>query len=169
MPATCSGALACCMFGLYSNEPMMIPTSGSSTSISSKASSTAGIVVGRTDPADPVGCGSEISLTWIPLWGELTGDAPDCAGGDVAADLHSVEGDPLGRIVCTIAGRGRRRPQPGHVEHAPAGGDDLAVAHRGAGVGDLGQLGGGREPLDHVALGGGLRVAGRGEDRKSVV
>ena len=39
------------------------------------------------------------------------------------------------------------------------------VALGGAGVGDLGQLRGRLEAADHVALRGGLRVAGRGEDQ----
>jgi hypothetical protein len=57
MPASCSAAPAGCIFALSLFEPMMIPTRGSSTLISSKASSTAGIV------APWLGCGSsEISL-----------------------------------------------------------------------------------------------------------
>jgi hypothetical protein len=51
MPASCSAAPAGCIFGLSFFEPMMIPTRGASTSISSKAASTSGIgsrVVGTT-------------------------------------------------------------------------------------------------------------------------
>ena len=55
-------------------------------------------------------------------------------------------------------------PMPGHVEHPATRGDDLAVARGGAGVGHLGDRGRLLESLDHVALRGGLRVPGGGED-----
>src|SRR5680860_1281550 len=97
MPASCRAAPAGCILGLSFFEPMMIPTWGASTSISSKAFSTAGIVVA------PLGCGSsEISLICSSLGSGLitsTGYPLDRAGGDVGADLHSVEGDPAGSIV----------------------------------------------------------------------
>ena len=69
-----------------------------------------------------------------------------------------------GCIVCTIACLGRARSEPRHVQYPPAGGDDLAVALGGAGVGHLGDLRRLGEAADHVALRGGLRVAGGGED-----
>src|SRR5258706_5130012 len=135
MPASCRAAPAGCILGLSFFEPMMIPTWGSSTSISSNASSTAGIAVA------PVGCGSsEISLISSSLGSRVissTGYPLDRAGGDVGADLHSVEGDPAGRIVCAIARRGGRRPQCREVEHAAARGDDLAAALGRAGLGHL--------------------------------
>src|SRR5215203_4678591 len=123
MPSSSSALPAGSIFGLSFFEPMMIPTRGSSTSISLKASSTAGIVassLGSTGvvdgaPAVPLGLGSsEISL--ISLLCGLAGDPLDGAGGDVGADLHSREGDPAGGIVRTIARLGRARPQPGHVQ-----------------------------------------------------
>ena len=45
--------------------------------------------------------------------------------------------DPLGRSVGAVAGLARRRAEPGHVQHAAAGGHDLAVALGRAGVEDL--------------------------------
>src|SRR5262245_38341251 len=160
MPASCRAVPAGCIFGLSFFEPMMIPTRGASTSISSKASSTAGIGV------DSVGWGSsEISLISSFLWLGLTGDALDGAGGDVGAHLLPVELDPPGRIVCAIAGRGRGGPERRHVEDPTSGGKDLAVVLRRAGVGDLGELGGVVEAADRVAHRGALRVAGRGEDQ----
>src|SRR4029077_6754219 len=110
MPASSRALPAGCIFGLSFFEPMMIPTCGSSTSISSKASSTAGIVAAWVGSAGPVGAdvpvgwgwgSSEISL--ISFLFRLAGDALDGAGGDVGADLHSLEGDPAGGIVCAIA------------------------------------------------------------------
>ena len=51
----------------------------------------------------------------------------------------------LGGIVGAAAGVCRARPEPRHVEHAPARGDDAAVGvERGAGVRHLDSLGGGR-------------------------
>src|SRR5258705_6633621 len=125
MPASCRAAPAGCILGLSFFEPMMIPTWGSSTSISSNAFSTAGIAV-----VPVLGCGSsEISLISSSLGSkDMSAGYPfDRAGGDVGADLHSVEGDPAGRIVCTIARRGRRRAERGHVEHAATGGHHLVA------------------------------------------
>src|SRR5689334_16449077 len=173
MPASSSALPAGCILGLSFFEPMMIPTCGSSTSISSKASSTAGIVaarVGSAGPAGglaaPVGWGSsEISLICSSCsLGGLAGDPLDGAGGDVGADLHSLEGDPAGGIVCTIARLGGARTKTRHVQYPPTGGDDLAVALGGAGVGHLGDRRRLVETADHVPLRGGLRVAGGGED-----
>src|SRR6478752_4314170 len=170
MPASSSALPAGCIFGLSFFEPMMIPTRGSSTSISSKASSTAGIVTpaGRGSEgslAAPLGWGSsEISLTWFLPGCWSTGDALDGAGGDVGADLHSLEGDPAGSIVCAIACLGRRRAEARHVQYPPARGNDLAVALSRPRVGHFGDLGRLGEAVDDVALRGGLGVAGRGED-----
>ena len=70
-----------------------------------------------------------------------------------------------GRLVGALARLGRAGPEPGHVEHPAAGGDDLAaVAAGGARVGDLDALAGRVvEPADHVALRRALRVSGRRE------
>src|SRR5881275_1511288 len=150
---------------------MMIPTCGSSTSISVKASSTVATVAvsvgsagaGSAGVAVPIGCGSsEISL--ISLLSGSGRDPLDGAGGDVGADLHSLEGDPADGIVRTIACLGGAGSEAGHVQHPAARGDDLTVALCRAGVrhlGDLRRLG---EAVDDVALGSGLGVAGRGED-----
>src|SRR6478735_1925131 len=124
MPASCRAAPAGCILGLSFFEPMMIPTRGSSTSISSKASSTAGIVVPWVGGGPSLGIdssigSSEISLTLV-LSG-LSGHALGGAGGDVGADLHSVEGDPARRTVSTLTGGGGGRSQPGHVEDPAAG------------------------------------------------
>src|SRR3954466_5577584 len=103
---------------------MMIPTCGSSTSISVKASSTAGIVAtwlgsagtGSAGVAAPVGCGSsEISL--ISLLSGSGRDPLDGAGSDVVPDLHSLEGDPADGIVRTIARLSGTPTQAGHVQH----------------------------------------------------
>src|SRR3954453_20301819 len=88
-----------------------------------------------------------------PLYDWLAGDAGDRSGGDVRAHLHPLELDPLGGIVRPIARLGRRPSEGGQIEPPAAGGYDLAVALRGAGVGDLGQLGRGLETADHLALG----------------
>src|SRR5215211_639013 len=179
MPASSSALPAGSIFGLSFFEPMMIPTCGSSTSISVKASSTVAIVAvwvgsagGSAGVAVPVGWGSsEISLIRssqvLILLVNLTGSAGDPldgAGGDVGADLHSLELDPAGCIVRTIAGFGGTATQPGHVQHPAAGGDDLAVALRRAGMRDLGEFRRLGKAGDHVAAGGGLGVAGGGED-----
>src|SRR4051794_10904193 len=166
MPASLSAAPAGCILGLSFFEPMMIPTCGSATSISSKASSTAGIAalwVGGGLGADPsVGIGSsEISLTLVL---SLSGHALSGAGGDVGADLHSIEGDPARRTVSACAGGGRRRPEAGHVEDPAAGGDDLLAAARGARMGDLGDLRCLLEAADRIALGGRAGIARRSED-----
>src|SRR6476619_1951549 len=158
MPASCSAAPAGCILGLSFFEPMMIPTIGSSTSISSNASSTAGIVVPWVGGGPSLGIdssigSSEISLTLV-LSG-LSGHALGGAGGDVGADLHSVEGDPARRIVCTIAGVGRCRSGGGHVEDASPFRDDIAVLRRGPRVSHLGQLDRIGEAADHVPLRGG--------------
>src|ERR1043165_9428141 len=111
MPASSKALPAGSIFGLSFFGPMMIPTCGSSTSISSNASSTAGIVAvsagsGGGAAAGPGACGSsEISLIYSSLvMGTLvienssrsTADALDGAGGYIAPDLHSLEGDPAG-------------------------------------------------------------------------
>src|SRR5690348_16740196 len=122
MPASSSAFPAGSIFGLSFFEPMMIPTCGSSTSISVNASSTVAIVAvslgsagGSVGAAAPVGCGSsEISLICSSLV-RLTGDPLDGAGSDVGPDLHPVEGDPAGRIVCTIASLGGAATQAGHI------------------------------------------------------
>src|SRR5215207_5314475 len=142
MPASWSASPAGCILGLSFFEPMMIPTRGAATSISSKASSTAGISVGAAGVGAGVSPGigsSEISLTWCPLW--LSGHALGSARGDVGADLHSLEGDPAGGTVSTLA---LGRPRVGQL-------------------GERRRLG---EPLDHVALRGGGGIAGRGEDER---
>src|SRR6476646_7161661 len=176
MPTSSRALPAGSIFGLSFFEPMMIPTWGSSTSISVKASSTVAIVavsVGAAasknkSVAVPVGCGSSeislISLLWNLSVNGLAGDALDGAGGDVGADLHSLERDPAGGIVCTIARLGGTATQAGHIQHPPPGGDDLAVPLGGAGVGHLGDLRRLGEAGDDVALRGGLGVAGGGED-----
>src|SRR6266576_2661671 len=129
MPASSKALPAGSIFGLSFFEPMMIPTCGSSTSISSNASSTAGIVADSAGSAGgtaavPVACGSsEISLISSSLGGWPIVDALDGAGGDVVPDLHSLEGDPAGSIVRTSAGLGRARPEPRHVQYPPTGGD----------------------------------------------
>src|SRR5215218_5285436 len=136
MPASSSALPAGSIFGLSFFEPMMIPTWGSSTSISVKASSTVAIVAvwlgsagaGSAGVAAPIGCGSsEISLISFPLWFGLTGNPLDGAGGDVGPDLHPLESDPAGCIVRPIAGLGGTATQAGQVQHPAAGGDDLAV------------------------------------------
>src|SRR5215218_7773290 len=161
MPASSRALPAGCILGLSFFEPMMIPTWGSSTSISSKASSTAGIAVGVDAGVWPGVGSSEISLTVCPLW--LSGHALDGAGGDVGADLHSLEGDPArGTVSALPRGRGGG-PEAGDVEDPAAGGDDLAVALRGPGVGHLGERGCFLETVDRIALRGGGRVAGGSE------
>src|SRR6186997_3212908 len=74
------------------------------------------------------------------LWSSLglSGHPFGGPGGDVGADLHSVEGDPAGRTVSALTGGGGGRPQPRHVEDAASGGDDLAVPRRRPRVGHLG-------------------------------
>ena len=156
-----------CIFGLSFFEPMMIPTSGSSTSISSKASSTAGIVAGSA-AGGSVGCGrlgvSEISLISSSLvW--LAGHALDGAGGDVGADLHSVEGDPARphrmRDRAPRPGVGPRpvtlSTRPPAVTISPSRSAVPAWVTSASSAASS-------RPRDHVALRGGLRVAGRGED-----
>src|SRR4051794_11605180 len=169
MPASSRALPAGCIFGLSFFEPMMIPTCGSSTSISSNASSTAGIVAawvgsaGAVGSGEPVGWGSsEISL--ISFLSRLAGDPLDGAGGDVGTDLHSIEGDPAGGIVCAIARLRRARAEAGHIQYPPTGRDYLAVARDGAGVGHLGDRRRLGQAVDHVALGGALWIAGRGEN-----
>src|SRR3954453_1832102 len=169
MPSSSSALPAGSIFGLSFFEPMMIPTCGSSTSISVKASSTAGIVAmsvgsagaGSAGVAVPIGCGSsEISL--ISFLSGSGRDPLDGAGGDVGADLHSLEGDPADGIVRTIARLGGAGPEAGHVQHPAACGDDLTIALRRAGVRDLGgprRLG---EAVDDVALRSGFGIAGGG-------
>src|SRR5882757_3523707 len=142
-------------------EPMMIPTSGCSVSISSISSSSSANTCSLV-------CGSEISLiiggsSSLAGLTSLAGGPGHRSGGDVGAELHPVEGDPTGRIVRAIAGLGRVGAEPGHVEHASTGGDDLAVALGRAGVGHLGDRRRLLEAVDHLALRGALGVAGRGE------
>src|SRR5829696_1009292 len=135
---------------------MMIPTSGSSTSISSKASSTAGISVGIGSLPE-MGT-SEISLTFSSL--RLSGHALDGAGGDVVAHLHAVERDAARRTVSALTGRGRGGAEPGDVEDAPAGGDDLPVQLGGPGVGHLGKRRRLGEAMDRISIRGRRRIAG---------
>src|SRR3954452_13476687 len=155
MPASCKAAPAGCILGLSFFEPMMIPTIGSSTSISSNASSTAGIAAPCAGGVSSLGIdpsigSSEISLT-VFLSG-LSRHALGGTGGDVGADLHSVEGDPACRIVCTIAGVGRCRSEGGDVEDASPGGDDLTIPLGGSRVRHLGDLRRLVEAADRIPL-----------------
>src|SRR5882757_4164874 len=141
------------IFSMSFFDPMMIPTSGPEASKSCSICSIWTSV-----------CVSGVMSLMSSSRGWLgTGNSVDGAGGDVGADLHPVEGDPPRGIVRTIARRGRVGAEPGDVEHAAAGGDDLAVALGGARVGHLGQLRRLGEPVDHVARRGAFRVAGRGQ------
>src|SRR5687767_10408029 len=106
---------------------MMIPTRGASTSISSNASSTAGIVSGTS---------VSVSLT-LSFLGRHLLDRPR---RDVGAHLHAVELDPLSGIVSAIPRLGRRDAEGGHVQNPAAGGDRRAVSCVGARVGHLGDL-----------------------------
>src|SRR5262249_42316186 len=131
--------------GLSLAEPMMIPTRGASTSISSNASSTSGIgsrVSGSASPVAAPGRGSTVSTSRSlddrsdhrrALAGNAFGDAER----DVVPVLGPVELDFRDRGVGTLAGLGNARAERGHVEDAATGGDDLAVAPRRPGVGHL--------------------------------
>ena len=78
---------------------------------------------------------------------------------DVPAQLAPVERRSCRRQHTRRPGRlATSSPERGHVEHAPAGGDDLAVALGGARVGDLDAGRHAVEPADHVARG--RRLAG---------
>src|SRR5918996_4158487 len=170
MPASCRASPAGCIFGLSLAEPMMIPTSGASTSISSNASSTAGIVAvaGPSLSANPdsgaPSSGSYISISLPSL--AFRGEALNRARRDVGAHLHSVEADPAGSIVRLLAGIRRGGAETGDVQHPAPRGHDLAVAPGGARVQHLGDRGRIIEPGDHVLLRGRLRVTGRCEHHR---
>ena len=57
------------------------------------------------------------------------------AQADIAAKGLALKGDLLARGVCQVAGGLEGLAERGHVEHAAAGGDELALlVHGGAGV-----------------------------------
>ena len=61
-----------------------------------------------------------------------------CVCGDVSSQLHTLEGDRPRRRVGRLASGPGARSQCGHVQHAPARGDDrAALVDGGAGVSDL--------------------------------
>ena len=103
------------MVSMSDLEPMMIPTSGPSGSGSSSS----------------LGCrsGLRLELGHAPL---APRPAARCRGAAGGPRIGSGRRQHRQR-----RGRRRGRPQRRDVEHAPAGGDELAVAQRGARVGDL--------------------------------
>ena len=119
---------------------------------------------GLGGPDDPLGWGSsEISLiSFLSGCRQLGTRSTARAAMSVRICIPSKEIRLAASYARSraAAGVGAER---GHVQHPAAGGDDLAVARGGAGVGHLGQLGRRVEAADHVALRGALRVAGRGE------
>src|SRR4051794_21719204 len=119
-------------------EPMMMPTRGASTSSSANSAS---------------------AWTWV-----LGGAGSDI--GDVPAQLATVELDHVRGSIRGAPGGTGVVPERGDIEDASARRDDLAVALGRARVDDLHVGGHGVEPADHVARGGGRRVAaGRQHDR----
>src|SRR5881227_2499074 len=118
-------------------EPMTMPTRGASTSVS------------VSPPAR-----SLIPRSSLPL--AHGGHALHRAPGDVAPQLLALERDHVGGSIRGIPGGARVVAERGHVEDAPAGGDDVSVAQGGARVGDLDPRRDRVEARDHVALGGGL-------------
>src|ERR1700761_6892556 len=137
-------------------EPMMIPTSGPVASKSPSICSICASTCGSGSSAVPVSgrLGSAMSLMKASSrlmcsgLASVAGKAGDRTGGYVVANLHSIEGDPTRRIVRAIARRGRVGSEPGDVQDATAGGDDLAVALGRPGVGHLGDRGGLGQPAD---------------------
>src|SRR5918994_7631622 len=121
MPASWSAWPAGCILDLSFFDPMMIPTSGASTSISSKAASTSGIV---WTPVWRCGAGSAGSiLSMVPLVvgcgfgrpGGSADDALDRACRDVRPHLLAFEVDQIGGIVRPLPRLCGVGPDPGHV------------------------------------------------------
>ena len=121
----------------------------SSTSSSSSSCST-GVSGGA---ASETAVNSSVPLTPRPYRRRAT----RCRGAAACRRTRSRGGG-----VGAIARLTRGGAQAGHVQHAPAGRDDLAAALRRSRVEDLGPLDL-VEAGDHVAARGRLRVAARGE------
>ena len=56
------------------------------------------------------------------------------AMADVAAIVHSLEANLRNRLVCALKRLFQRCGSGGHAQHAPSGGDRLAVLQRRSGV-----------------------------------
>src|SRR4051812_37710598 len=165
MPRSFSSAAAFCIVSMSLFEPMMIPTSGVSTSRPSNSCSGSlvatdsrwGVVSALPSGRSPSG-GSTVSSLNNSCLHSVHG-----ARGDVAALLLSIEIDLVRGLVRQVAGGGGARPHGGHVQHAAAGGGDIPVFLGRARVQHLGAE---RPRLldagDDVALRRRGRVAGAG-------
>ena len=124
MPRSSSTLPAFSMTSMSDFEPMMIPTRGASAS--SPASSVLGLRL-------RIGSSTAVPGIAVPRssWssGVSDGHARALHGPqrDVASQLPALEGDPVGGSIGGVAGVGRRRAERRDVEHAPAGGHEVAV------------------------------------------
>src|ERR671931_109115 len=136
MPCSWSAPPAGCIFGLSFLDPMMIPTRGASTSISSNAASTSGMGSITSVSVDP---GSDTSKSRSPVgWGCSAGGDRYRARGDVGAHLPALEVDDGDALIGAVSRRRRVRAEPGVLGYRV-------------------------EPPDHVALRGARRIPGAGE------
>src|SRR5436190_7190167 len=136
MPWSSSAWPAGCIFGLSFFEPMMIPTSGASTSISSNALSTSGIgsVVAVSASLRCVPSGSAISIDLLLLGCLVRGHRADGPLGDVRAPLHAVERNHVRRLVDAVPRLLGGRTERGDVQDPAARRDDVSVTSSGARV-----------------------------------
>src|SRR3954454_16417979 len=140
MPRSLSSAAAFCIVSMSLFEPMMIPTSGVSTSSPSNSCSGSLVatvsrcgVISARPRSSPSSGGSTVSSLNKSCLHFL-----HSARGNVAAQLLSIEIDLVRGLVGQVARGGRTRPHACHVQHAAARGDEVAVFLRGAGVQHLG-------------------------------
>src|SRR5436305_12223238 len=156
MPRSSSSFAAFSISGMSLLEPMTMPTRGVSTSSPSKSGSTWVSVSGAEGwpSVIPVASPPPLALALAHEHG---------AARDVSSQLLPLESDHVGGSIRGVPGGGGVLAEGRDVEHAAAGGHDLAALAGGSRVRHLDVGSHPVETRDHVALRRGLGIARAGE------
>ena len=129
MPRSSSSFAAFSIASMSLFEPITMPTRGASTSMSSSCACTSASCIGSGASDSP---GVSRSLIGQPR--SSSERFSRRARGDVAPELHAVEGDHLGRSIRRAAGGAGSAPSAVTFSTRPPAVTTPAVGARGAGV-----------------------------------